>query len=272
MRCRGIGGWIQVPAQLELSTAAKKIGASGCVKGARRRESRCHRDGTNELCGRTRVLLVYVNGSYFDIDKGGLNVGVAHEAHEGGKTHASTHTISVAKVCLKQRCGLALETPVVRRCRNRERRPAGVMRVARARPFRETDKAGWQRWAAQAEIVIQKLDGFGANGSNRGLLPLPLTRICASGNSTSSQLRAITSRERRPCNNISPTMARSREVPEARPESRHLIHGERDDGAFGLSRVSGCGRGTDQPEAHRSVAPVIFLEGGATCWGASGKT
>lgn len=34
-----------------------------------------------------------VNGSYFDIDKGGLNVGVAHEAHEGGKTHTSTHHI-----------------------------------------------------------------------------------------------------------------------------------------------------------------------------------
>ena len=41
---------------------------------------------------------------------------------------------------------------------------------------------------------------------------LPWTRISASGNNTSSQLRAITSRERRPCSNISPTMAKSREV------------------------------------------------------------
>ena len=52
----------------------------------------------------------------------------------------------------------------------------------------------------------------GARGRKRILLPLPRTRICAFGSSTSSRLSAMTSLERRPCNSIRPTMAKSREV------------------------------------------------------------
>jgi hypothetical protein len=70
--------------------------------------------GWDELSGgRPRVLLIHVNGSYFDIDKGGLNVGVAHEAHEGGKTHTGTHHIGGEGMSEAMRVGF--ETPVVRR-------------------------------------------------------------------------------------------------------------------------------------------------------------
>ena len=46
----------------------------------------------------------------------------------------------------------------------------------------------------------------------RIFLPLPWTRICESGIWTSSRLSAKTSHDRKPCSNIRPTMAKSREV------------------------------------------------------------
>src|ERR1017187_8717832 len=52
----------------------------------------------------------------------------------------------------------------------------------------------------------------GASGKQRGLPPLPRTRICVSDSSRSSRFSASTSHERRPSKSIRPTMAKSREV------------------------------------------------------------
>jgi hypothetical protein len=46
-----------------------------------------------QLSGGPRKLLINVQGSYFDIDEGGLNIGVPHQAHEGGKADAGAHHV-----------------------------------------------------------------------------------------------------------------------------------------------------------------------------------
>src|ERR1019366_6024307 len=57
----------------------------------------------------------------------------------------------------------------------------------------------------------QPIDSIRLLAGQQCLLPLPRTRICDSQIWTSSRLRAKTSHDRKPCSNIRPTMARSRD-------------------------------------------------------------
>ena len=170
-------------------------------------------------------------------------------------------TMSVAKVWRK-RCGLAFFTPVVRRWwRNRERSPAGVMRLAAGAALQGNKQ--WRRrdiGPLQAEIVIQQLDGFGSQGQEAGLVSLAADADLRLRERTSSRLRASTSRERRPCSSISPTMARSREV---RKLDQNRATSSTESGtmvrlaSFTRTRLRAANRSA---EAHGSAAPVADLQ------------
>src|ERR1035437_8091326 len=99
----------------------------------------------------------------------------------------------------------------------------------------------------------------GARGRKRGLLPLPGTRICASGNRRSSLFRSLTSCDRSPCNSIKPTMAKSREVRKL-DQNRHLVYGQWHDGPLGLPHSQATHRGKRSAEAHGRAPPVAYLK------------
>ena len=52
------------------------------------------------------VLLIDVKGSYFEIDEGGLDVGVAHQPHERGEADAGAHHVGGEGVAETVRVGL----------------------------------------------------------------------------------------------------------------------------------------------------------------------